>query len=67
MRLNQSQEKIRSNFSDATKVEMDRFRKELAKSTRNDDTLVKHNGTSSVKRTVNISTTWKKETTTRNI
>ena len=31
MRFNQLQEKIRSKFSEATKVEMDRVKKELAK------------------------------------
>ena len=31
MRLNQLQEKLTSNFSEATKVEMDRVKKELAK------------------------------------
>ena len=31
MRFNQLQEKIRTKFSEATKVEMDRFKKELAK------------------------------------
>ena len=31
MRLNQLQEKLRSNFSKATKLEMDRAKKELAK------------------------------------
>ena len=31
MRLNQLQEKLRSNFSEAMKVEMDRVKKELAK------------------------------------
>ena len=31
MRLNQLQEKLRSNFSGITKVEMDRVKKELAK------------------------------------
>ena len=30
MRLNQLQEKLRSNFSEVTKVEMDRVKKELA-------------------------------------
>ena len=31
MRLNQLQEKLRSNLSEVTKVEMDRVKKELAK------------------------------------
>ena len=31
MRLNRLQEKLRSNFSEATKLEMDRVKKELAK------------------------------------
>ena len=31
MRLNQLQEKLRSNFSEVTKVEMDQVKKELAK------------------------------------
>ena len=66
MRLNQLQEKLTSNFSEATKVEMDRVKKELAKivckKKKHEELwhVVRHDGTSSVKRTRNISTTWKK-------
>ena len=61
MRLNQLQENLSSNFSKATKVEMDRVKKELAKifCKKHEELwhVLRHNGTSSVKRTINISTT----------
>ena len=64
LRLNLLQEKLRSNFSKEMKVEMDQVKKELAKivskKTRGAMTHSKHNGTSSVKRTISISTIWKK-------
>ena len=63
MRLNQLQEQLRSNFSEAAKVEMGQVKKDLAKiGCKKSEELhvVRHNGMSSVKRTTNISTTWKK-------
>ena len=60
MRLNQLQEKLRSNFSKATKLEMDRVKKELAKvvnkKTRGAMTRSKAQWYVPVKR-INISTT----------